>query len=159
MKDDLTGRAKKLVAGAAEEARTYDLRGKVGDLRGQWQGKAEERLETLIQRRRQERGESIPAEVDAALNARRRELEEQAEQRRFESEVLAQARGTEEKRVLLLVLGSRRRGEAPPRYTTLLDHLAAGGEAEREMAIHRALWSLAERRLLSVSPHGEITLV
>ena len=47
----------------------------------------------------------------------------------------------------------------PPRYTALLDALAPGGQAEQEMSVHRAIWALAEREVISVSPHGVVSAV
>ncbi|SEJ14095.1 hypothetical protein SAMN04488058_104114 [Deinococcus reticulitermitis] len=142
-----------------------------GDLAAEWRSRAEAlrsgareqadaRLEALIEQRRTERGRPAAPEVDAALEARRRERVQRAERLRRREALLAQARTPDERRVLTRVAAATPwaggEGEAP-RYTTLLDGLAPGGDAAREMAIHRALWSLAERRVLAVSPHGEVT--
>ena len=142
---------------------TSGWRDRAQQVRGGWHDRAEQRLEDLIEQRRRDRGEDLPPEVGAALSVRRQEREKRAEELRWRGEVLAQARTAEERRVLQRVLGGlaeadRATADAAPRYTALLDSLAPGGEPAREMAVHRAIWSLAERRVLAVSPHGEVTV-
>lgn len=138
---------------------TGSLRGRGEELRGQVRDRAEQRLENLIEQRRQERGGPLPPEVGAALASRRHEREQRAAQQHRRAQALQHAAGPEERRVLTRVAdASPRTGGQPPapRYTALLDALAPGGNAEREMAVHRAIWSLAERRVLAVSVHGEV---
>ncbi len=136
---------------------TGSLRGRGEELRGQVHDRAEQRLEELIEQRRQERG--LSPEVDAALAARRHEREQRAAQQQIRAQALQHAVTPEERRVLTRVADAcpLSGGQPPaPRYTALLDALAPGGDAGREMAIHRAIWGLAERRVLAVSAHGEV---
>lgn len=140
---------------------TSGWRDRAQQVRGGWHDRAEQRLEDLIEQRRRERGEQLPPEVGAALDVRRQEREKRARELRWRAEVLAEAQTAEERRVLQRVLGAPAEAgpaatNVAPRYTALLDTLAPGGEPEREMAVHRAIWSLAERRVLAVSPHGEV---
>ena len=139
---------------------TGSLRGRGEDLRGQVHDRAEQRLEHLIEQRRQERGQPLSPEVGAALAARRHEREQRAAQQQLRAQALGHAVTPEERRVLTRVADASplTGGQPPaPRYTALLDALAPGGHAEREMAVHRAIWSLAERRVLAVSAHGDVT--
>lgn len=162
---DLPGRvralATQLAGRALTDPRVQDvtgsLRGRGEELRGQVRDRAEQRLEELIEQRRQERG--LSPEVDAALAARRHEREQRAAQQQIRAQALQHAATPEERRVLTRVADAcpLSGGQPPaPRYTALLDALAPGGDAGREMAVHRAIWSLAERRVLAVSAHGEV---
>ena len=139
---------------------TGSLRGRGEELRGQVRHRAEQRLEELIEQRRQARGQNLSPEVGAALAARRHEREQRAAQQQLRAQALRHAATPEERRVLTRVADAcpLTGGQSPaPRYTALLDALAPGGDAEREMAVHRALWGLAERRVLAVSAHGGVT--
>lgn len=137
-----------------------EWRSRAGALRAGAREQADARLEALIEQRRAERGRPAAPEVDAALEARRRARAERAGRLRRREALLAQARTPDERRVLTRVAAATAWAggeDDPPRYTALLDHLAPGGDAAREMAVHRALWSLAERRVLAISPHGEVS--
>lgn len=136
-----------------------ELRGRTGELREAARARADGHLERLIESRAG-RGEPLPDEVAALLDRRRREREARAARLRAKQALLALAESAEQRRVLLLVAGATPwaggTGEEL-RYTTLLDRLAPSGDAEAEMGVHRALWTLAERRVLAVSPHGAVT--
>ncbi|MFK7600851.1 hypothetical protein ACI3L1_01430 [Deinococcus sp. SM5_A1] len=125
---------------------------------------ADRHLERLISESRARRGEATPDEVAALLETRRRERDARIRRVQARQQLLDRAETPEQRRILTLVAGATiwagGTAEAGPlRYTTLLDRLAPGGSAEAEMAVHRALWTLAERRVLSVSPHGVVTAV
>ncbi|CAM3625487.1 hypothetical protein [Deinococcus frigens] len=125
---------------------------------------ADRNLERLIGDARARRGEDTSGEVAALLEQRRRERDARIRRVQARQELLDRAETPEQRRVLTLVAGATvwAGGAAelgPLRYTTLLDRLAPSGSAEAEMAVHRALWTLAERRVLSVSPHGTLTAV
>lgn len=108
----------------------------------------------------------LSAELRERVN--RPATNEEAEQARLKKEqrlakqaLMMQAQTPYERRVLRLLaehtnwLGGVGKSV---RYTVLLDTLG-GHVAAEEMAIHRAVWSLAERRILRVSEFGEINLV
>lgn len=136
------------------------LRERAGELRGAARARVDERLEHLLSERYGRQGEAPPEAVSALLAARRQEREARAARLRARQTLLALAETPEQRRVLTRVVGVTpwAGGEAGElRYTTLLDTLAPSGGAEAEMGIHRALWTLAERRVLAVSPHGRIT--
>lgn len=159
----LRGAARRLSERARQDPRVQqaaeNMRGRREELRASSRERADTRLETLIESRRERRGEATPPEVAGLLDARRREREAHARQLRERAAFLEQAMTPEESRVLLRVVAGTPRlgGEDPePRYTELLDTLAPGGDPAREMAVHRAVWSLAERRVLAVSPHGTV---
>lgn len=136
------------------------LKTRAGDLGGQARARADEHLERLIERRHTRPGAPLPDDVAAALAQRRREREARVAAARARTALIAQGESPEQRRVLTLLADS-----APwaggqgggVRYTGLLDRLAPSGDPAAEMAIHRALWTLAERRVLAVSKHGEIT--
>ncbi|MBZ9714178.1 hypothetical protein [Deinococcus multiflagellatus] len=134
------------------------LRAGAQGLRDQVQARADDRLERLIT----ERHPGGPSDPEArAVLARRREAREaRAAQAQARAGLLAQAQTPEQRQVLGLVAAVTPWAGGEPgevRYTTLLDRLAPGGDPAREMAIHRALWTLAERQVLAVSPHGVVT--
>lgn len=132
------------------------------ELRAGASARADQRLETLIGEARARRGQTPPDEVAALLDRRRQERDARLERGRARQALLAHGQNDEQRRVLTLVAAATpwAGGEAAPvRYTALLDGLAPGGSAAAEMAIHRALWTLAEARVLAVSPHGLITAV
>jgi hypothetical protein len=125
---------------------------------------ADRNLERLIDESRARRGEATPEEVAALLEQRRGERDARIRRALARQELLNRAETPEQRQILTLVAGvTGWAGGAPEagslRYTALLDRLAPGGSAEAEMAVHRALWTLAERRVLSVSPHGVVTAV
>lgn len=158
----LSGLARRLANRALRDPRLQEaaagLRRGAEHLRSEVLDRADERLEHLIQ----SRGGSAPSDVNEALAQRRREREERSAKQQAQAAVLAVATTTEERRVLLRVLASTpwAGGEGElPRYTALLDALAPSGAAEQEMAVHRAIWSLAEREVLRVSPHGVVSAV
>ncbi|WP_288481635.1 hypothetical protein [uncultured Deinococcus sp.] len=159
----LRGAARRLGERARQDPRVQQaaesLRGRREELRASGRERADARLEALIEARRERRGETTPPEVAGLLEARRREREAHARQLRERAAFLEQATSPEESRVLRRVASGTPRlgGEDPePRYTELLDTLAPGGDPAREMAVHRAVWALAERRVLAVSPHGAV---
>ncbi len=125
---------------------------------------ADRNLERLIDESRSRRGEATPEEVAAVLEQRRLERDARIRRALARQELLNRAETPEQRQILTLVAGvtawAGGASEAGPlRYTALLDRLAPGGSAEAEMAVHRALWTLAERRVLSVSPHGVVSAV
>lgn len=139
---------------------TTGLRERARELRATARGRADEHLEGLIERAHARRGGDTPSDVAALLGERRREREEQAARLRARQSLLALAEGPEQRRVLTLIAQATpwAGGQEPEvRYTNLLDRLAPSGDAQAEMGVHRALWTLAERRVLAVSPHGVIT--
>lgn len=157
----LRGVARRLGERARQDPRVQQaaesLRGRSEELRASGRERADARLEALIESRRERRGETPPPEVTGVLDERRREREAQAERLRLRAAFLEQGATPEERRVLTRVAaGTPRMGgqEGEPRYTELLDTLAPGGDPAREMGVHRAVWGLAERRVLAVSPHG-----
>lgn len=126
------------------------------DLRAAAAERADQRLEEVLAR------SAHDDEVARLLAQRRQEREDQAAKARARRALLAHARTDEQRRVLALVAAVTpwAGGEAAPlRYTEVLDRLAPGGGAAQEMAVHRALWTLAEARVLAVSPHGSVTAV
>ncbi|KEF34164.1 MULTISPECIES: hypothetical protein [Deinococcus] len=136
------------------------LKARAGDLGGQARARADEHLERLIERRHTRPGEAVPDDVAAVLAQRRREREARVAMARARAALIAQGETPEQRRVLTLLADSTgwAGGQAGTlRYTVLLDRLAPSGDPAAEMAIHRALWTLAERRVLAVSPHGEVT--
>ncbi|MEF2277441.1 hypothetical protein V3W47_03960 [Deinococcus sp. YIM 134068] len=160
----LRGVARRLAEGVRQSPRVQEAAAEVRDrareLRETTRARADSRLERLIEDGRARRGEDLPDEVSALLMERRREREARAARLRARAALLALAGGPEQRRVLTLVADATpwAGGEAAEvRYTTLLDRLAPSGGAEAEMGVHRALWTLAERRVLAVSPHGVVT--
>jgi len=136
------------------------LRDRAGELRGAARARVDERLEHLLEERYGRQGAAPPEAVSALLAARRQEREARAARLRARQTLLALAGTPEQRRVLARVaeMTPWAGGEAGElRYTTLLDTLAPSGGAEAEMSVHRALWTLAERRVLAVSPHGVVT--
>lgn len=163
----LGGLARRLASRALRDPRVQEaadgLRRSAENLRSGVLDKADERLESLIQSKHgpayAPSTADLPSDVSAALAQRRREREERSSKLKAREAILAVATTTEERRVLLRVLeGTPWAGgeRDSPRYTALLDALAPNGDAEQEMAVHRAIWSLAEREVLSVSPHGVV---
>ncbi|WP_291426708.1 hypothetical protein [Deinococcus sp.] len=154
--------ARRLAARALSDPRVQEvasgLKVSAETLRSGAQARADERLEMLIEARQARPGGPVNPELNTALAQRRREREERSARLLAREKVLAVATTTEERRVLLRALdaaawaGGERRA---PRYTELLDTLAQG-KAASEMAVHRAIWSLAERHVISVSPNGII---
>lgn len=143
-------------AGAVRD-RAEAVRLRVGDT-------ADRNLERLIGDARARRGEDTPDEVAAVLEQRRRERDARIRRALARQELLGRAENPTQRQILTLAAGvtawAGGSPEAGPlRYTALLDQLAPGGSAEAEMAVHRALWTLAERRVLAVSPHGVVTAV
>lgn len=137
---------------------TEQLRDQAKALQSGWQQRADQHLETVLARR----GETLSAEAEALLLRRRAERERQEQQLRWRRHWVALGQNTEQRRILALVarktdwLG----GQGPElRYTEALDTLASRGRAEDEMRVHRALWTLAEKGTLSVSPHGVVRAV
>ncbi|WP_135230152.1 hypothetical protein [Deinococcus fonticola] len=154
----LGGLARRLAKQALDDPRIREtgsqLKHRAEELQAQARDRADRRLEDIIARR----GGSD--ETNELLAQRRQERDLKAGKLRARSQLLALADTPHEKRVLLRVIEGTpwAGGEGRvPRYTELLDTLAPSGEAGAEMAVHRALWSLAERHVLSVSPFGEIT--
>lgn len=164
----LRGAARRAAEAALNDPRVQDAAGKVRERTQQWRAQAGEsadrRLEQLIGEARARRGDGTPQQVAAVLEQRRREREARVARVRARQAVLDRAETPQQRRVLGLLVavtpwagGSAQAG--PLRYTAVLDRLAPDGGAEAEMAVHRALWTLAERRVLAVSPHGVITAV
>lgn len=131
----------------------------------QWRDKARSRAEERQDEellRKQARGETLTPAEEVQLAQRRAARERLQRQQEARAALLAQAQTPAQRQVLELLsehtpwLGG---STGPLRYTQLLDQLAPTGSAEQEMSYHRALWSLAEMRLLAVSPHGEIALM
>ncbi|WP_295816306.1 hypothetical protein [uncultured Deinococcus sp.] len=154
--------ARRLGSRALDSARVQELGTQVQELRASAAARADQRLEALISDARARRGQTPPDEVAALLARRRHEREEQQQRVRARAELLAHAGTPDERRVLTRVAAATpwAGGEATTlRYTQLLDDLAPQGGAVAEMAVHRALWGLAERRVLAVSPHGVVTAV
>lgn len=161
---ELSSQVAHQVAGQVVGPGAQGLRTRAEELRAEAARRADERLEALIAERRAERGQSVPPEVDAALAQRRAEREARSARLAAREALLARAQ-TPHERTLLARLAAvtpwanaEGEGEGSARYTALLDGLAPGGDAAAEMAIHRALWGLAERRVLRVSEYGEVRL-
>ncbi|THF85060.1 hypothetical protein E7T09_18655 [Deinococcus sp. KSM4-11] len=154
--------ARRLGTRALGSARVQGLGAQVQELRAQAAARADQRLETLIAEARARRGETPPDEVALLLARRRQERDEQLERVRARTALLAQGETPEQRAVLTRVAAVTpwAGGETGAlRYTQLLDDLAPKGGAVAEMAVHRALWTLAERRVLAVSPHGVVTAI
>ncbi|SMB95154.1 hypothetical protein [Deinococcus hopiensis] len=137
-----------------------ELRGRAEELRGATRARVDTRLEHLLEERYGRQGAQPPEAVSALLAARRQEREARATRLRARGALLALAETPEQRRVLSRVVGVTpwAGGEVGElRYTALLDTLAPSGSAEAEMGIHRAIWTLAERQVLAVSPHGRVT--
>ncbi len=154
--------ARRLAARALSDPRVQEaasgLKVSAETLRTGARTRADERLEALIEARQAGQGGPVDPELNTALAQRRREREERSARLLAREKVLAVATTTEERRVLLRALDAAAwaGGErGAPRYTELLDMLAQGQTAS-EMAVHRAIWSLAERHVISVSPNGII---
>ncbi|UQN09916.1 hypothetical protein [Deinococcus sp. QL22] len=141
------------VQGAAE-----GVRGRVREARASVKERADARLEQLIFERR---GNVVPDEVADLLARRRQEREAEAARLLARQVLLDTAENPVQRQILTLVAQTTAwaggKTPEPLRYTQLLDRLAPTGKAEAEMPVHRALWTLAERRVLAVSPHGEVT--
>ena len=136
------------------------LQGRAEELRVAARGRVDARLEHLLEERYGRQGAEPPEPVSALLAVRRQEREARAARLRARQTLLALAETPEQRRVLGRVVQTTpwAGGEAGEvRYTTLLDTLAPSGSAEAEMGIHRAVWTLAERGVLAVSPHGRVT--
>lgn len=164
----LRAAARRAAASALNDPRVQGAAGLVRDraeaVRTRVGEGADRNLERLIGDARARRGEQTPDEVAALLETRRRERDARLRRIQARQELLDRAETPEQRRILTLVAGATvwagGTAEAGPlRYTTLLDRLAPGGSAGAEMAVHRALWTLAERRVLSVSPHGVVSAV
>ncbi|GAA5512711.1 hypothetical protein Dcar01_01432 [Deinococcus carri] len=156
--------AARRAAGAAwRDPRVQDARAGLRERAQEWrsevQSRADARLEQVIERRYG--GQGTPPEAVSALLAQRRQAREaHAARLRARQALLALAETPEQRRVLTQVAQATpwAGGEAGEvRYTALLDQLAPSGSPEAEMGVHRALWTLAERRVLAVSPHGVVT--
>ena len=161
----LGGLARRLAARALGDPRvqeaTAGLKHRAGTVRLGLRDRADERLEALLEARAAS-GSALSTEAEEALRERRQRRQERQAQQLARERLLAVATTTEERRVLMRVLDATpwAGGEGTPiRYTALLDALAPGGEPQQEMAVHRAIWALAEREILSVSPHGHVTAV
>ncbi|GMA13833.1 hypothetical protein E5F05_17335 [Deinococcus metallilatus] len=157
----LRAAARRAAEAVWQAPRVQDARAGLRERAQAWSGAARTRadlhLEQLLERRY---GEQPPEAVTALLAQRRREREARAEQFRARQALLARAEGPEQRRVLTRVAQATPWAggqEAEVRYTALLDQLAPSGQADAEMAVHRAIWTLAERQVLAVSPHGVIT--
>lgn len=153
----LRGLARRLAERASSDPRVQDVtrsvRQRAEETRANLKDRADERLEQLMSAR------DPKGNVQDVLDGRRQQRDVRAGQIRARKTLLAQAQTPHEKRVLQRIVDTTpwAGGQAAAqRYTGLLDALAPGGEAEEEMAVHRAIWSLAERHVLSVSPHGEV---
>lgn len=154
--------ARQAVRGLRSDPRVQNATGRLSELRHQAGATADERLARLIQEKRARQGERMPGEVSALLEQRRAERDAKLAQAQARADLLAQAETPEQRRVLTVIADSTPWAggqQKAVRYTFLLDHLAPGGNAVTEMAVHRALWTLAERRVLAVSPHGLITAI
>lgn len=160
--DRLKKAAQEKVSAVVQDPRVHEAREsaktRAQELRDGVLEKADQRLEHLIESKH---GNVLSPEAQVALAGRRRLRDEQARQRGARQFVLSQAQNAYERRVIQRILectpwaGGEEGQEI--RYTQLLDLLAPTGEAEQEMKVHRALWALAERYVLSVSAHGVIT--
>lgn len=132
-----------------EASQTIKQRAK--DLKTEWRDRADERLDQLRQR--------ATSENEELWQKRQQERQQRREQAQARAQLLAQAQTNEERRVLSKVAERTHwtggTGKSA-RYTELLDLLAPSGDAAQEMAIHRAIWGLAERRTLRVSEFGEV---
>lgn len=127
----------------------------------QWREKLGERAAEREKRELTRKSAKSPAEV-ARLAELRAQREREQRRKELRAELLTRAQNPTQRELLTLLFGRTPwlggEGEAL-RYTQLLDALAPNGSLEREMSAHRALWTLAEARVLAVSPHGEITLL
>ncbi len=130
----------------------------------QWQERARDKAAERVDEqrlRRQQRGAYLSPAEAVELAQRQAERDKRRRQQATQARYRQAAQTEVQRQVLEQVflhtpwLGGQL---APLRYTQMLDTLAPNAEPRREMSLHRALWSLAEVRLLSVSPHGEITL-
>lgn len=157
------GRAARRVAGKVSHSpRVQEVAQQLQELRSEAGVRADQRLQALIEEARARRGQIPPDEVTGLLQRRRQEREEKLAQARARQQLLAQAQNDAQRRVLILVAASTSwaGGEASSlRYTQVLDQLAPGESPAAELALHRALWTLAERRILAISPHGVVTAV
>ncbi|MBB5233891.1 hypothetical protein [Deinococcus budaensis] len=136
------------------------LRTRAQEFGGAARSQADSHLERLIERAHTRSGDPVPDDVAAVLARRRHEREARAAQARARAALLAQGETAEQRRVLTLLAEVTPWAGGQPgelRYTGLLDRLAPSGSPEAEMPVHRALWTLAERRVLAVSPHGAVT--
>lgn len=152
----------KAVGNLRNDPRLREAADKVTEIRARAGERADQRLTELISENRAKQGQTPPQEVTTLLEQRRQERNAKLERARARQDLLNQAQTSEQRRVLTTVAAVTpwAGGEIGiVRYTELLDHLAPGGNAVTEMAIHRALWTLAERRVLAVSPHGVITAI
>ncbi|WP_034387089.1 hypothetical protein [Deinococcus sp. YIM 77859] len=157
----LRSAAQRLTEAVRRDPRVQDAAESLRERARMWRETARSRadlhLEELVERRY--RGQP-PEALGALLAQRRREREDRAARLRARRALLALAETPEQRRVLTRVAEATPWAggeEAEVRYTLLLDELAPSGNAEAEMAVHRAIWTLAERRVLAVSPHGVVT--
>lgn len=154
--------ARRAAQRVALDPRVRGAAAQLQELRAGASARADQRLETLIGEARARRGQTPPDEVAALLDRRRQERDAKLERGRARQALLAHGQNDEQRRILALVAAATPwagGAAASVRYTALLDELAPGGSPAAEMAIHRALWTLAEQRVLAVSPHGVITAV
>ncbi|UBV42844.1 hypothetical protein LAJ19_01030 [Deinococcus taeanensis] len=128
----------------------------------EWRARVEDRADQRLERLITERRGGAPGDpaVTAALAARRAQREARLRQEQARQALLNRAQTPAQRQVLRAVLAvtAWAGGQAGQvRYTELLDRLAPAGDAAGEMAVHRAIWSLAEAEVLAVSPHGVIS--
>ncbi len=165
-----TNAASNIIKGAVQDAaQTLKQDPTLGNLGGtvrtygeQLRSKADERLERLIKEKHARKGEAVPTPVDNVLQERKQERDRLRAQTQARQDFLAKAANTPQHKVLQLVaLSTPWMGGnlAELRYTSMLDQLAPKGDAASEMSIHRALWTLAEQQILSVSSQGVIVAV
>lgn len=164
----LTDAARRAARSALDDPRVQGAAGLVRDraeaVRLRVGEGADRSLERLIGESNARRGGRTPQEVEEVLEERRRERDARSRRALARQELLGRAETPEQRRVLTLLAGATvwaggSLEAGPLRYTGVLDRLAPGGGAEAEMAVHRAVWTLAERRVLAVSPHGVVTAV
>lgn len=157
----LRSAARRVAEAVRRDPRVQDAAAGLRERAQTWRETARSRADTHLEQLVERRYEGRPPEaLSALLGQRRHEREARAARLRARQALLALAETPEQRRVLTRVAGATpwAGGEAAElRYTLLLDELAAPGSAEAEMAVHRAIWSLAERRVLAVSPHGVVT--
>lgn len=139
--------------GAAGQHLRTGLGERVRDWRSDFRAKADQRLEKLMEQK------DLTPETKEALAQRRQARLEETRTYRAKKQLLSYAQTPQETSVLKRVV------KVTPwaggthellRYTQLLDALAEN-TAESEMSVHRAIWALAERHVLSVSSHGIVS--
>lgn len=160
----LRAAARRAASAVWQDPRVQDaragLQGRAEELRASARERVDSRLEHLLEERYGRQGAEPPEAVSTLLGTRRAEREARAARLRARQTLLALAETPEQRRVLgrVVAITPWAGGEAGElRYTGLLDALAPSGSAEAEMGIHRAIWTLAERGVLAVSPHGRVT--